>query len=111
MKGDGARWHFGVMAQQVRDVFLAHGIDGTRFGLLCYDEWDDIFEPVIATKEITDASGELVTVEYDTGEQRLVKKAGSSWGIRPDQCAWLEAAYQRRRCDRIEERLELLESK
>ncbi|HAN8229954.1 TPA: hypothetical protein IF960_001849 [Escherichia coli] len=111
MKGDGARWHFGVMAQQVRDVFQAHGIDGTRFGLLCYDEWDDIFEPVIATKEITDASGELVTVEYDTGEQRLVKKAGSSWGIRPDQCAWLEAAYQRRRCDRIEERLELLESK
>lgn len=62
------------MAQQVRDVFLAHGIDGTRFGLLCYDEWDDIFEPVIATKEITDTSGELVTVEYDTGEQRLVKK-------------------------------------
>lgn len=110
MKGDSARWHFGVIAQQVRDVFQAHGIDGTRFGLLCYDEWDDVFEPVMATKEITDASGELVTVEYDTGEQRLVKKAGSSWGIRPDQCAWLEAAYQRRRCDRIEERLSKLES-
>ena len=111
MKGEGARWHFGVIAQQVRDVFQAHGIDGTRFGLLCYDEWDDIFEPVMATEEIVDSSGELVTVEYDTGEKKLVKKAGSSWGIRPDQCAWIEAAYQRRRCDRIEERIQKLEEK
>lgn len=76
-KGDDARWHFGVIAQNVRDTFLACGIDGAKYGLLCYDEW-------AATQEVA---------------------AGNRWGIRPDQCYFLEAAYQRRRADRIEARL------
>lgn len=121
-KGDGeesssARWHFGVIAQQVRDAFSAHGIDGTRFGLLCYDEWKDVTRPVMATKEVISfaiVDGKEVertdTVEYETGETEVVIAAGSRWGIRPDQCAWLEAAYQRRRCDRIEARLAKLEA-
>ncbi|QLR62508.1 tail fiber domain-containing protein [Citrobacter sp. RHBSTW-00976] len=122
-KGNGeksgcARWHFGVIAQQVRDAFAAHGIDGTRFGLLCYDEWEDVTRPVIATREVV--STEIIdgnevektdVVEYETGETEVVFPAGSRWGIRPDQCAWLEAAYQRRRCDRIEERLSSLEAR
>lgn len=82
---DTARTHYGVMAQQIRDSFLNHGIDGTQFGLLCYDEWEDTIE-----------DGKVIP-------------AGNRWGIRPDQCLWLEAAYQRRRCDRIEERLDKLE--
>lgn len=81
---DVARIHYGVMAQQVRDAFAARGIDGTRFGLLCYDEWDE-------------------TVDCENGK---VTPAGDRWGIRPDQCLFLEAAYQRRRCDRIEARLD-----
>lgn len=121
-KGDGeesasARWHFGVIAQQVRDAFSAHGIDGTRFGLLCYDEWKDVTRPVMATKEVISfaiVDGKEVertdTIEYETGETEVVIAAGSRWGIRPDQCAWLEAAYQRRRCDRIEARLAKLEA-
>ena len=81
LKGeDGARWHFGVIAQQVRDAFDAHGLDGTRYGLLCYDEWE---------------SGE----------------AGNRWGIRPDQCLFLEAAYQRRNHQRLLARIEALEAK
>lgn len=72
MKGeDAARWHFGVIAQQVRDAFEFRGIDGTRFGLLCYDKCEV------------------------TGQDR--------WGIRPDQCMFLEAAYQRRELKRIKE--------
>ncbi|WP_420173410.1 tail fiber domain-containing protein [Citrobacter freundii] len=117
-KGDDARWHFGVIAQQVRDVFLSHGIDGTRYGLLCYDEWDDVYEPVIATRtiiktlEVSDGIYEETSEEetYETGEQRLVIPAGNRWGIRPDQCAWLEAAYQRRHIARIEDRLIKLEN-
>ncbi|GEM_PF-1513440 len=40
---DGARWHFGLIAQHVRDVLTKHGIDGFTLGLLCYDEWDNQF--------------------------------------------------------------------
>ena len=85
---DVARWHFWPIAQQVRDAFAARGLDGTRYGLLCYDEWPE--------KE--DEEGNIIP-------------AGNAWGIRPSQCHFLEAAYQRRRCDRIEARLAALESK
>lgn len=89
LKGEDARWHFGVIAQQVRDTFLAHGLDGTDYGLLCYDEWG-------AKEAVIDEKGNEI-------EPAVV--AGDRWGIRPDQCLFLEAAYQRRRCDRIEARL------
>lgn len=96
---DGARWHFGVIAQQVRNAFAARGLDGTRYGLLCYDEWDDQFEQVIGD------DGE------PTGEVKLVVIAGNRWGIRPDQCLFLEAAYQRRNYERLLARVEALEAK
>lgn len=113
---DLARWHFGAIAQQVRDAFLSRGIDGTRFGLLCYDEWEDEYQPVTAVRDVTTAvrteEGEEVIVvskeEYETGEKRLVLSAGNRWGLRPSECFWLEAAYQRRRMDRFESRLAAL---
>lgn len=89
-KGDLARWHFGVIAQQVNEAFTKRGIDGVRFGLLCYDKWDDA--PAIA-------NGDGVEVVAP-------RSAGDRWGIRADQCLFLEAAYQRRRSDRIEARLD-----
>lgn len=118
-KGNDARWHFGAIAQQVRDAFLGHGIDATKFGLLCHDEWGDVYEPVMATRKIEvmslDDKGLPVLIQrdeqYETGEKRLSKSAGDRWGLRHDQCAWLEAAYQRRRADRIEERISALEAK
>lgn len=94
LKGeDTARWHFGVIAQQVRDAFLAHGLDGAAYGLLCYDEWE-------ARVAVLGEDGDVVLPAIE---------AGNRWGIRPDQCLFLEAAYQRRRCDRIEARLTALE--
>lgn len=39
-KGDAARIHVGVIAQEVVAAFTAEGLDATRYGLLCYDEWD-----------------------------------------------------------------------
>ena len=76
-KGDNARWHFGVIAQQVRDAFAARGLDGTRYGLLCYDEWEDVYEPLI---EYVITDGKLEP--RDTGEKRLVRSAGNRWGSR-----------------------------
>lgn len=120
---DKARWHFGAIAQQVRDSFISFGIDGTKYGLLCFDKWDDQYVTHPAeTKEhdavyskIVDSNGrklllkdawtEIVKDEY----RELVTPAGERWGLRPDQCAWLEAAYQRRRAERLESRSEKME--
>lgn len=90
---DLARWHFGVIAQHVRDAFSMRGLDATRYGLLCYDEWD-------AMQAEVNAEGVIVMP---------AREAGSRWGIRADQCLFLEAAYQRRENQRMNARLERLE--
>lgn len=40
-KGDDARIHFGVMAQQVAEAFQIVGLDPDRYAMFCYDEWED----------------------------------------------------------------------
>lgn len=74
---DGARWHFGLIAQRVRDVLLSHGIDGRELGLLCHDKWDDQFEEVqinlgeMAKKSKTVKSKK--TIKSTVKESRVVK--------------------------------------
>lgn len=38
-KGDDARIHFGVSAQQIGSIMQAHGLDPNKYGFFCYDEW------------------------------------------------------------------------
>lgn len=47
-KGDGARWHFGGIAQQVKAAFESEGLDPFAFGVLCYDEWEAEYKDVVA---------------------------------------------------------------
>ncbi|MCK1966875.1 phage tailspike protein [Franconibacter sp. IITDAS19] len=118
-----ARWHFGVIAQQVKDAFESKGIDGTRFGLLCYDEWDDQYE--ILPEEVKQHPAEYSAEPDESGRRAILKEAwtevvkpegrvlvtpaGNRWGIRSDQCLWLEAAYQRRERQKLEARISKLE--
>lgn len=69
LKGDGARWHTGLIAQKVKEAFEAEGLDAFEYGLLCYDEWKD--DPV----------------------QGFV--AGDRYGIRYEEALALECAYLR----------------
>jgi hypothetical protein len=39
LKGDGARIHIGVMAQEVAAAFAAEGLDASKYGLFCQDTW------------------------------------------------------------------------
>lgn len=40
-KGDKARIHFGIIAQEVKEIFEKYGLDPFSYALLCYDEWED----------------------------------------------------------------------
>jgi hypothetical protein len=62
-KGEGARIHFGLMAQEVGEAFTAEGLDPHRYALFCYDEWP----------EEKDASGKVIV------------EAGNRYGIRYDE--------------------------
>lgn len=119
-KGPGARWHFGMIAQHVRDVIDAHFGEGTavRMGIICYDEWEaqsEIVSPIMAEHTIKvqkyDEDGVLLVGEfseqletYDTGEVEITqpaREAGSRWGLRYGECQAIENAYQRREIARL----------
>lgn len=62
IKGDGARVHFGVIAQDVKAAFEAEGLDPTRYALFCHDIW-----------------------EQEEEENGVILPAGDRYGIRYDE--------------------------
>jgi hypothetical protein len=62
-KGEAARIHVGVMAQEIQTAFASEGLDASNYGVFCYDEWDS---------EVNENGVEL-------------RKAGNAYGVRYDQ--------------------------
>lgn len=89
-----ARLHTGAIAQRIESVFSAHGLDANRYGLLCYDEWK-------AESAQRDRDGNIVLPTCP---------AGNRYSLRYEEALCMEAAYQRRRADRLEERIARLEA-
>lgn len=124
-KGDDARWHFGWIAQLVRDAFESAGIDPFKLALLCYDKWDDEWEEVPAKvrqipavfSEILGADGQRImvtpasTVEAEPARRILKVAAGERYGIRYDEALALEAALMRRTTRRQQEATKRLEER
>jgi hypothetical protein len=69
LKGDDARIHVGVIAQEVIAAFAAEGLDATRYALLCHDTWE-------AKPEETDDEGNVINPGIEAGER---------YGIRYDE--------------------------
>lgn len=109
-KGESARFHFGVIAQQVKEAFESEGLDAFAYGILCYDEWEAspaVYESIdygsvyAGSEEGSNEIGELIasdvpagidepgTVwEYTHTKQVLVSEAveaGSRYGVRYDE--------------------------
>ena len=78
---DKARLHLGLVAQRVKAVFEARGLDACAYGILCHEEYP-------ATDE---------------------EPAVDIWMVRYTEAQAMEAAYQRRRADRAEARISVLE--
>lgn len=68
-KGDKARIHFGVSAQQVAEAFKIVGLNPDNYALFCYDEWEA--KPAELNEE-----GEEITPAL---------AAGNRYGIRYDE--------------------------
>jgi hypothetical protein len=80
-KGDGARWHFGVIAQRVKEAFESEGLDAFDYGLLCFDSWE-------AADAVLDSEG---------SEVMPAREAGEIFGVRYEEALALECAYLRSR--------------
>lgn len=71
LKGDGARWHVGVRAQQVIAILEAHDLNPFDYAFVCYDEWED----------------QDAIYDEDGNQQQLAQDAGSRYAIRYDELA------------------------
>ena len=92
---DKSRFHTGYIAQWIRDKFQEKNVDPEAYGLYLYDFWP-------AQEEQRDENGNIVeaaTEEHDT------------YGLRYIECLVVEAAYQRRRADRLEAAYKALEAR
>lgn len=109
-KGENARIHFGVIAQRVKEAFESEGLDGFKYGLLCYDEWDDQYEDIEVTDKVAeyDENGAEIEPAETHTEKKLIQKAGNSYGIRYAEALALECAYQRWKIGKIMEQLTTL---
>lgn len=85
LKGDGARWHVGVIAQQVRDAIAAKGLDWTKYGLITYDKHsqivtlgdDGFYYPVLEEGELSSvATNELGYITTIDGADSITEVDG-----------------------------------
>lgn len=79
-KGDDARIHFGVDAQEVIDAFAAEGVDARRFGLFCEDDEEediivDVTESVPVMEEVDEPQTETEIVDGRAVLHRVTKRA------------------------------------
>tara|TARA_R110000851_G_scaffold61962_9_gene142551 strand:+ start:11415 stop:13460 length:2046 start_codon:yes stop_codon:yes gene_type:complete len=84
-KGEEARLHCGVIAQEVRDIFANHDLDSFKYGILCYDEWEDEYEDIIEIDETTkepklDKEGNCVI-----SGTKLILPSGNQYSIRYEE--------------------------
>lgn len=68
-KGDAARIHVGVIAQEVMAAFQAEGLDPMRYAIVCFDEWG-------AEDEIVGEDGSVLSP---------ARQAGNRYGIRYEE--------------------------
>ena len=95
---DGARWHFGAIAQRFVEAFERHGLDPYHFAFICYDEWGD-------SPELIGEDGEVISPAVE---------AGSRYGIRYEQAIILKQKQierdHKRQLDALVARIEAIES-
>lgn len=76
-KGNDARWHFGIVAQELAAAFEAEGLDPWAYGLLCHDRWVEAdvtvpagFKSVVATPaELDEEGNEITPAVYEQVEE------------------------------------------
>lgn len=106
-KGELARKHVGLVAQEIVEAFQAQGLNACDYGIVCHDSWEDQYQDVEVshTPAVTDGERNVITPEKTVYEHRLIKPAGDIWTVRYEEALALECAYQRWRMDKLEAQL------
>lgn len=106
-KGDSARIHTGLIAQEVEDVVDV--LEARKYGFYCEDSWNDVYDTQYLTFPAQyDISGVMTRPERREKVMTLKKKAGSQLSLRYQEVQAIENAYLRREIEMLREEVEEL---
>ena len=71
IKGDKARTHFGIIAQDLEDAFKAEGLDASKYAMFCSDTWweKEISVDAVEADEEKDIEAKDAYTYMDTKEE------------------------------------------
>lgn len=105
---EGARLHCGPTVQSVITVMESHGLDPFRYGLVCYDQWEEIpeqWEVTPAVPAVIDEETGDVIVPEQPERRELIQEyhaAGDRYGLRPTELSWFVMRGQEQRISALE---------
>ena len=104
-KGDNARTHTGLIAQEVETML--GDVNASKYGFFCIDSWDDIYDTQYITIPATyDNSGVMIEPEQKRKVVSLKKAAGHQLSLRYQEIQAIENAYLRREIAFLKKELE-----
>lgn len=72
-----------LLLKLLKKIFEEEGLNPFNYSLLCYDEWDDIYEEVLDKEEILGENMEVI--EKATTKKVKIKESGNRYGIRYEE--------------------------
>ena len=108
-KGDEARIHAGVVAQDVKKAL--RGVDIDRWSFFCKDQWND--EKEYEWIDVPAGKDEFGVWRKAHTERRIstAQKAGERYSIRYQEMQAIENAYLRKEIELLKEEIKLLKQK
>ncbi len=101
-RGKNARLHTGLTAQDVALSFSNKGLDASKYGFFCHDEWKDRYENRVIEDSPAYEDDDGVTHDATTHvEQVKTQSAGDIYSIRYVEALCMEAAWVRREIAKI----------
>lgn len=85
-KGDDARIHTGVIAQQVIQIMESYGLDPMKYGFVCYDEWPATPEIIEEWDDVYNEFGDLIQPAGSRVVQAYID-GGNRYAIRYEELA------------------------
>lgn len=95
---DKARLHTGYVVQQIDSACKSHGVDISKYGLYCHEEYPEETEEV----EVEQADG------TKTKERKVIREASEHYSLRYTEVYAVECMYLRRCIARLTARIEQL---
>ena len=107
-KGEDARIHTGLIAQDLYNTLEDYSIDASKYGFFCYDTWDDQYDIQYVTAIEEDEEGNPKEVQKEI--KTLIKAAGEQYSLRYMEIQAIENVYLRKEIEKLKTEIEALKA-